>query len=234
VLGSKRVRAGRCRIGTVPAATRGVTKSECAEARSVRRLAAKLARSESLLKSAQASMVAGDERGWKAFVRRYRAEMKQPVKFALCSTRGWPALSHTADFAGRVLLRGGGAVPSVVLRELLEERRRQPGLGVRSDVTPETCMRDELQKLPAIGPTYGSDVRRLGVRSVKDLARRDPERLYARLCEMTGERQDPCVLYTFRCAVYAARTPRPKAELLECGPGKAGRWTTPVSGVTIA
>jgi hypothetical protein len=59
------------------------------------------------------------------------------------------------------------------------------------------------------------DLRRLGVRSVKDLARRDPERLYARLCAITVERQDPCVLYTFRCAVYAARTARPNPELLK-------------------
>ena len=79
----------------------------------------------------------------------------------------------------------------------------------------EMDMWDELQRLPAVGPSTAADLRRLGVRSVSDLARRDPERLYARLCEITGERQDPCVLYTFRCAVYAARTPRPKAELLK-------------------
>ena len=76
-------------------------------------------------------------------------------------------------------------------------------------------MRDELQQLPGIGPSMAQDLRRLGVRSVKDLARRDPERLYVRLCEITGQRQDPCVLYTFRCAVYAARTLRPQAELLK-------------------
>lgn len=76
-------------------------------------------------------------------------------------------------------------------------------------------MRDELQQLPAVGPSIAQDLRRLGVKSVKDLARRDPERLYERLCVLTQERQDPCVLYTFRCAVYAARTPRPKPELLK-------------------
>ena len=76
-------------------------------------------------------------------------------------------------------------------------------------------MRDELQVLPAVGPSIAADLRRLGVRSVRELARRDPETLYARLCEITGERQDPCVLYTFRCAVYAARTSRPRAELLK-------------------
>ena len=76
-------------------------------------------------------------------------------------------------------------------------------------------MRDELQRLPAVGPSMAQDLRRLGVRSVKDLARRDPERLYARLCELTGTHQDPCVLYTFRCAVYAARTTTPKPGLLK-------------------
>lgn len=74
-------------------------------------------------------------------------------------------------------------------------------------------MRDDLQSLPGVGPSIARDLRRLGVRSVRDLARRDPERLYARLCELTGERQDPCVLYVFRCAVYVARTPRPRADL---------------------
>lgn len=76
-------------------------------------------------------------------------------------------------------------------------------------------MRDELQQLPGVGPSIAADLRRLGVKSVRDLARRDPEQLYARLCEMTGVRQDPCVLYTFRCAVYAARTTRPDPELLK-------------------
>lgn len=53
-------------------------------------------------------------------------------------------------------------------------------------------MRDELQQLPAIGPSMARDLRRLGVRSAKDLARRDPERVYARLCAIKGERQDAC------------------------------------------
>jgi hypothetical protein len=88
-------------------------------------------------------------------------------------------------------------------------------------------MRDELQQLPAIGPSMARDLRRLGIRSVKDLARRDPERLYARLCAISGVRQDPCVLYTFRCAVYAARTQRPKVELLKWWNWKARKLTPP-------
>jgi hypothetical protein len=74
---------------------------------------------------------------------------------------------------------------------------------------------DELQTLPAIGPSLAADLRALGVRRVADLKRRNPERLYARLNRLRGARQDPCVLYSFRCAAYAARTLRPRAHLLK-------------------
>ncbi len=75
--------------------------------------------------------------------------------------------------------------------------------------------RDELQILPGIGPSLAADLRALGVRRVADLKRRDPERLYAQLNRFRGTRQDLCVLYAFRCAAYAARTSRPRPELLK-------------------
>ena len=75
--------------------------------------------------------------------------------------------------------------------------------------------RDELQSLPGVGPSIAGDLHLLGVRSIGDLARRNPERLYYRLCTLTRERQDPCVLYVFRCAVYASRTPFPDRALLK-------------------
>ena len=74
---------------------------------------------------------------------------------------------------------------------------------------------DELQALPGIGPSLAADLRALGVRRVADLERRDPERLYRQLNRLRGTRQDPCVLYAFRCAAYAARTARPRPELLK-------------------
>jgi hypothetical protein len=76
-------------------------------------------------------------------------------------------------------------------------------------------VRDQLQTLPGIGPSLARDLRDLGVRRVSDLVRRDPERLYRRLNRLRGRRQDPCVLYAFRCAAYAARTARPRPELLQ-------------------
>jgi hypothetical protein len=75
--------------------------------------------------------------------------------------------------------------------------------------------KDELQRAPGIGPSMAKDLHDLGVHTLSSLARRNPERLYERLCEIRGQRQDPCVLYAFRCAVYFARTPRPKPELLK-------------------
>ncbi len=72
---------------------------------------------------------------------------------------------------------------------------------------------DDLQSLPGIGPSLARDLRALGIRRVADLKRRDPERLYTRLNALRGQRQDPCVLYAFRCAAYVARTPRPVPRL---------------------
>jgi hypothetical protein len=75
--------------------------------------------------------------------------------------------------------------------------------------------RDELLTLPGIGPSLARDLRDLGIRRLADLERRDPERLYVRLNRLRGRRQDPCVLYAFRCAAYCARTARPRRELLK-------------------
>ncbi len=51
------------------------------------------------------------------------------------------------------------------------------------------------------------DLEQLGIRSVPQLAEADAEDLYRKLCRATGQRQDPCVLDTFRCAVAQARDP---------------------------
>ena len=73
---------------------------------------------------------------------------------------------------------------------------------------------DPLQVIPGVGPSIARDLRQLGVRRVADLKGRSPERLYERLNQLRGVRQDPCLLYTFRCAVYFAGTSRPSAERL--------------------
>lgn len=66
----------------------------------------------------------------------------------------------------------------------------------------------ELWELDGIGPAMLRDFERLGVRNVRELARRNPEKLYEQLCALTRQRQDICVLDVFRCAVAQARNPR--------------------------
>jgi Pathogenicity locus len=65
----------------------------------------------------------------------------------------------------------------------------------------------KLEDLVSIGPAMRRDFRKLGVKSVDDLARRTPEALYDRLGRITRRRPDPCVLDTFRAAVAQARDP---------------------------
>ena len=64
-----------------------------------------------------------------------------------------------------------------------------------------------LRDLAGIGPAMSRDLQSLGIESVMELAGRDGDDLYRRLCEMTGTRQDPCVLDTLRCAVAQAKDP---------------------------
>ncbi len=52
------------------------------------------------------------------------------------------------------------------------------------------------------------DFELLGVHTVVELARRNPEKLYEQLCQVTGQRHDICCLDVFRAAVAQARNPR--------------------------
>lgn len=74
---------------------------------------------------------------------------------------------------------------------------------------------DDLRRIPGIGPSLAADLRRLGFHRVSDLRQADPEAMYQRLCRLTGVRQDPCVLYAFRCAVYFASRSRHQPDLLK-------------------
>lgn len=65
----------------------------------------------------------------------------------------------------------------------------------------------EFQQLGSIGPACALDLVQLGFRSVAELRGTDPNQLYARLCELTGCRQDPCVEDAFRCAIAQAEQP---------------------------
>ena len=73
----------------------------------------------------------------------------------------------------------------------------------------------QLADLISIGPAMLKDFELLGIRSVGQLARQNPEQLYERLNRATKQRQDPCVLDTFCAVVAQARNPRLAAEKCE-------------------
>ncbi len=60
---------------------------------------------------------------------------------------------------------------------------------------------ERFEQIPNVGPSIAQDFRALGLAAPAELKRADPQRLYDRLCALTGKRQDPCVLDTFHAAV---------------------------------
>jgi len=115
-LGSPRAPDEGLRIGTVRRPPRGVPKSEFATRDFYDVWFPNLAPSEELLKRAQ---VAGDERTWKAFVRAYRAEMKQAEASRVLDVLA--ALSRKANFAVGCYCADEARCHRSILRELLRE-----------------------------------------------------------------------------------------------------------------
>jgi hypothetical protein len=54
-----------------------------------------------------------------------------------------------------------------------------------------------LTDLPNVGPACAKDLQLLGIDSPPDLRGKDPLEMYRALCDITGLRQDPCVLDVF-------------------------------------
>jgi hypothetical protein len=69
-----------------------------------------------------------------------------------------------------------------------------------------------LTNLRGIGKKMREDFAKLGVTTISELKSRDAQKLYDRMCEISGARQDPCVLDTYRCAIEQARNPDLPAE----------------------
>ena len=72
-----------------------------------------------------------------------------------------------------------------------------------------------LGDLISVGPAMLRDFERLGIRSVKELAKQEPKKMYAKLEKLTRQHQDICVLDAFEAAVAQARNPRLPAEKCE-------------------
>jgi uncharacterized protein YeaO (DUF488 family) len=112
--GSPRANGEGLRLGTVRRPPRGVPKTRLGDWYDV--WLPQLAPSAELVKQAQAATT---DRQWQAFVRKYRAEMKQPDNARLIALLA--ALSQTTDFAVGCYCRDESHCHRSVLRELLAE-----------------------------------------------------------------------------------------------------------------
>ena len=115
-LGSPRTPGEGVRLGTVRRPPRGVPKSEHASRDFYDAWLPELAPSEALVKDAQH---ADDDRAWRRFVQRYRAEMKRPEAARLLTLLA--ALSHQTNLAVGCYCADESHCHRSVLRELLRE-----------------------------------------------------------------------------------------------------------------
>jgi len=65
----------------------------------------------------------------------------------------------------------------------------------------------QLKDLVSIGPAMLEDFELLGIHSVAQLKRRNPQRMYRDLCRIRNQVIDPCCLDTFVAAVAQAKDP---------------------------
>ena len=115
-LGAPRGKGEGLRLGTVRRPPRGVPKTEYASRNFYDVWLPELAPSEGLVKVA---LRAKDERAWRGFVKRYRAEMKRPTAARLLSLLA--GLSHSTSFSVGCYCADEGRCHRSVLRALLLE-----------------------------------------------------------------------------------------------------------------
>ncbi len=115
-LGTPRGAGEGLRVGTVRRPPRGVPKTEYASRDFYDVWLPELAPSEELVKLALGSH---DDREWKRFVARYRAEMKRPPAARVLALLA--ALSRQADFSVGCYCADESRCHRSVLRELLRE-----------------------------------------------------------------------------------------------------------------
>lgn len=71
-----------------------------------------------------------------------------------------------------------------------------------------TSQKRQLEDLVSVGPAFLRDFRLMGIETVAQLSRQNPQRLFEKLSELRGEAQDLCCLDVFCAAVAQARNPR--------------------------
>ena len=117
-LGTARTPNEGLRLGPVRRPPRGVPKAQLATRDFYDVWVPEAAPSEPLLKTARQSL--NDEKRWKAFVRRYRSEMKRPEAARLLDLLA--ALSHDTNFSVGCYCANEARCHRSILRTLLKDR----------------------------------------------------------------------------------------------------------------
>ena len=60
----------------------------------------------------------------------------------------------------------------------------------------------DLKQIPGVGVSLATNIWNIGIKSIKDLKDKNPQKLYEKSNDFAEVVQDRCVLYVFRCAVY--------------------------------
>jgi nucleotidyltransferase/DNA polymerase involved in DNA repair len=94
----------------------------------------------------------------------------------------------------------------------LQERRLRNRQGENHSFKYRQLKDCQLKDLVSIGPAMLRDFELLGIRSVQQLARQNPVKLYQKLCRITGQHIDICCQDVFFAAVAQARNPLLPAE----------------------
>ena len=66
--------------------------------------------------------------------------------------------------------------------------------------------KSELLSLKNVGPATLKDLELLGIASIKELSKQDPDLLYESIQEITGTKHDPCVWDVFAAIIHEAKT----------------------------
>ena len=81
----------------------------------------------------------------------------------------------------------------------------------------------ELQKIPGVGKVVARIFWDIGVRNISDFKKKDPEKLYSKICTYKKCDVDRCVLYVCRSSVYFAENKKHNAEKLKWWSWKDGK-----------
>lgn len=72
-------------------------------------------------------------------------------------------------------------------------------------MNPQKVRRDQVRKLedlPNIGKAMTHDLRIIGINTPEQLIGRDAFEMHRALCEITGQKHDPCVIDVFMSVVH--------------------------------